>query len=199
MDLIRRRYPDLTLQNLQKLAEIVALERNAVVEVNKIWDECGWGLGCLACDVVLHRIKALAATGALPWVGFKNEKGKAYLVTVDGAPLRIQPDIPIIRQAMERERDALASRRPVQALLFPEMPPSSDEVLRLETMQTTGKPVSLITLYLFDEQTGATLDSVVVYSAAEAADDFRRPARDANTDNVYQFPPANDQAEDGDA
>lgn len=197
MGLIVDRYPALSMPKLRQVAGIVATERNAVVEVNKLWKGCTWGLGCLCCQAVLRKLESIAQTSGFEWLGFKREIGMAYTITVDGIPLRIQPDIEEIREVMPNEREALERLRPrpVAGLLF-DLPPIASEILRLETTQTAGRPVSMVTLYLFDEHSGRTLDSELLYSP-NAADDFRRPARDANTADVFEFPPANDQAEDG--
>ena len=198
MGLIAERFPELSLQHLKLLAGIVAQERDAVVKVNRLFKTCGWGLGCLCCEAVLRKTSLLAGTASYPWLGFTREQGQAYTLTVDTVPLRVQPDIEEIRSSMPGEAQAMAKIRPVQGLMFDE--PSRAEVLRLETTHATGQLVSAVTLYLFNENTGTTLDAIPLYSSSSAANessDFRRPAQDVDTSGLYDFPPANDQTSDG--
>ena len=199
MELIRLRYPSLSLERLRELAAIVVAERNAVVEINRVWSQCPWGLGCLCCEAVLRKIQSIAGKPPYEWLEFEQEIGMAYTTKVDKVPLRIQPDIDVIRAVMPGERQALDQFRAVQRSLFPGMAPTRSEILRLETMQRPGAPVSQVTLYLLNELTGAILDRELLYSAASEGAELRRPARDVNVDDVFSFPPANDKAEDGGA
>jgi hypothetical protein len=164
MDEIRRLYPGLSMDHVRTLADIVAAERNGVLSVNKVYSSARWGVACLSYDVPRLAIQRLAEEGGHPWLRFIKENGTGYAVAIDGTPLRIQRDEPEIRNVLPGERAVMRE----QLLL---MPGTADPgtVLRLEISQPAGQPVETVTLYLFEEDTGVTLDSEVVYKRQKAA------------------------------
>lgn len=217
MDEIARRYPSLSLDHVRELAAVVALERNAVATINQLYRGAPWGLACLACQAVKNKIENLDEGGAHPWLRYVREAGMAYTVVVDDVPLRVQPDIDDIRDVMPGERAAMLGMR-TQLQLLSE--PDPNAILRLEVAQRPGDPVATITLYLFNEGTGITLDSEVVYrrpeGSASAANEtppsfspgaavvpLARPAQDADPTTRFEFEDfenvtANDNERSGD-
>jgi hypothetical protein len=164
MDQMRRLYPGLSIDHVRALADIVAVERNGVLSVNEVYRSARWGVACLSYDVPRLAIRQLTEEGGHPWLRYIKENGTGYAVAIDGVPLRIQRDEPEIRNVLPGERAVMRE----QLLL---MPGTADPgtVLRLEISQPTGQPVDTITLYLFEEDTGVTLDSEVVYTRHDAA------------------------------
>jgi len=163
MDEIGRLFPGLVFDHVRVLADVVAVQRNLVREVNRVFGPARWGQGCMAYDWARVFIKQLAQDGDYRWLEYIQENGTGYTVRVDGAPLRIQRDEPEIRSVLPGERAAMLQ------LLMP-VPGMADPgvVLRLEITQPSGKPVEMIVLYLFEEETGATLDSEIVYQLPDA-------------------------------
>ena len=164
MDQIRRLYPGLLMDHVRALADIVASERNGVLSVNKVYSSARWGVACLSYDVPRLAIRKLAEESGHPWLRYIRENGTGYAVAIDGVPLRIQRDEPEIRNVLPGERAVMRE----QLLL---MPGTADPgtVLRLEISQPAGQPGDTITLYLFEEDRGVTLDSEVVYKRADTA------------------------------
>ncbi len=189
MTYIKDQYPALSMDHVRLLAQLVAMARNGVVAINKIYRKAGWGLACLCCNVVRDMVKDADASGEYPWLRYIGEKGLAYTVVVDGVPLRIQPDVEEIRVAMAGERALLSA---CQELLFA----TSEQdgvLLRLEVLQRPGDQVRQITLFLFEEHSGATLDCVIVYSGEPAKTlTFTRPAQDVDTSGLFSFHADND-------
>jgi hypothetical protein len=180
MTTIKELYPDLAWEHVRALALFIATERNAVVDVNKVYSREWWGLACLACNVVRDRVRDVAESVEYPWLEYIPERGLAYTAVVDRAPLRIQPDVPEIRESMPGERllmrggqEAHASQGtlPCQETLFPLSKDDGSLVLRLEVTHPRAMPVEQIVMYLFDENSGVALDKEVVYQAAAAVSD----------------------------
>ena len=164
MDEILRLYPGLSIDHVRALADIVVAERNGVRSINEVYGSARWGLACLSYDASRVAIRRLAEEGSHPWLRYIRENGTGYAVTVDGTPLRIQRDEPEIRNVLPGERAVMRA----QLLLMPgEVDPGT--VLRLEISQPAGQPVDTVTLYMFEEDTGVTLDSEVVYRRVDAA------------------------------
>lgn len=198
MEEISRRFPNLSLEHLRELAGIVVERRNAVAAANQVFARATWGIACTACQVVKLHIEELARDGVYPWLRSVREAGMAYTVVVDDVPLRVQPDIDVVRDVMPGERAAMLQ---VQKLL-----PIDDEgpsvILRLEVAQRPAMPVDRVTLFLFDEHTNTTLDCEVVYDVAgvggaESGDEstmsggtvvpLARPAQDVDPAPRFEF------------
>jgi hypothetical protein len=198
MKLILERFKDFSPENLVELTRMVVNERNAVSQVVKPYKECSVGVALLACQAVRNAVARRAASGEVPWLTFRGGAGLAYTVLLDRVPLRIQPDVPEIRDVLPEERLALGLC--LQGQLFPD-DTSPNAVLRLEVAQKPGRPVDEVFIYLFDPHTGATLDRALVYEGSTGAYFDTAPlaasADDADTTNVYQFKkPSNDVKKD---
>lgn len=196
MQEIQQRYPHLSFEWVRVLAHHIVEERNAVAAVNQVFADSGWGLACLACQVVRKKVEALARDSTYPWLRYVAEKGMAYTVLLDGVPLRIQPDVEEIRDVMSAERSAMNA----QMSLFGD---EAETILRLEVSQRPGQAVDLVTLFLFREKTAETLDSFVVYDVNGASGrpsgqpgvviPLARPAEEADISDLFAFP-SEDQA-----
>lgn len=200
---IKELYPSLSWEHVRSLALTVATERNAATDITKVYSKQRWGVGCLLCQVVKDKIHDLDKSGEYPWLKYLPEIGMAYTVVVDGAPLRIQPDIDEIRGVMSNELGTIQAARPTQATLFSTdalYPMQRDElILRLEITQQPAKHVDLIALYLFDAHSGTTLDREVVYDVAPSqVISLTRSAQDVDLGGMFAFHADNDQgAKDG--
>lgn len=193
MSSIPERFPRFSLAKLVTLTELVVRERNAVGEINSIYKDCGLGFAILACQVVRKAVERRALSGEHEWLRFVGGAGLAYTVLLDGVPLRIQPDVPEIRDVLPAEEVAL--QRGVQSLMFP-ADPSSGAVLRLEIDQQAGKAVASVILYMLDPISGATIDRIAVYDGESKryaeTERLERPAQDVDTSKAFTFKPAND-------
>lgn len=200
MDEIARRFPGLRFDHVRELAAIVAVERDAVAVINRVYRGAAWGLACLGCQVVKNRIERLDDDNTFEWLRYVKEAGMAYTVVVDDVPLRVQPDIEDIRDVMPGERAVML--RGQMNLLTSEPDPKA--ILRLEVAQRPGESVDAVTLYMFEEETGILLDSEIVYrrdtGSANATNTatplapaggevlpLARPAQDADPTNRFVF------------
>jgi hypothetical protein len=186
--------PTLVLEHVRQLGAVVVTERNAVASVNRLYAAATLGLGVLGCQVVKLKIEQLDRENSFPWLRFVKGRCLAYAVLVGGVPIRIQPENDEIRDLLPEERAAFRELRE-QLQLLPEANPSA--VLRLEVLQPAGKDVESVSLYLFDEETGVTLDVESIYlkpaderrastSGAQVIP-FTRPAEDIGVKRHYIF------------
>jgi hypothetical protein len=189
---IGRLYPALRREHLESLAAIVAAERNAVADVNKVFSSAAWGIACLYYQVVKDKLESLHDSGVHPWLRYVKEKGLAYTILVDGAPLRTQPPGDEIRDVMDGEWIAIRE----QTSLFAEGG-NPNAILRLVVSQRAGMPVRSATLFLYDKHTGIELDSVQLYNSdvtvtrdGQTAEilPLTRRAQDIDATQRFQFP-----------
>lgn len=190
MGLIAETFPTLDLDHVRTVAGIAVRERNdiaALKNIKPIYGKVAWGSGCFACDVVLATLHELAVAKTYDWLEFRHEIGKAYTILICGVPLRIQPDVPEIRELMPHEHQAMVQL--TLALFGPLEEPKPSYVLRLEVKQRTGQDVDTVTLFMFDERSGKTLDELDIYNRAHATGvaQIRPDAEDADTGHVYEF------------
>jgi len=186
MNAIRKRFPRLSIPLLVELAKLIVRERNAAAATNQLHRDCRLSLALLGCEVVR---RALAKLDPSVGIGFYPGAGLSYVVTLgEGVPLRVQPDIPEIREVLPAEAAALGWG--VQSQLFPD-DQSTSSVLRLQVAQSAASPVASISLLLVDPVLGTTLDHVLVYNAADQSyldmKSFELPPEDADTNEAFAF------------
>ena len=202
MDEISKRYPGLVVDNLRTACAVLVTERNAVASDNKERTHCGLGLALLQCDAVRSRFEILSRTGTFPWLRYVRGPGLAYVVVLNGVPMRVQPDIEEIRVATDVELAIVAEMR-TQLQMFNKT--YQGDVLRLEVLQPRGEPVARVILYLFNEDSGDTIDQFTVYERSPAKDETsasstilmgRRP-QDVQERPRFTFDDAKDEGADG--
>jgi hypothetical protein len=198
MRLLLSRYPGIHLGHFRELAQLVVVERNGAIAMTAMYQRHTWSRGALAYEATMRRIEDLAREKVHPWLVFAQETGLAYVVEVDGIPVRIQRDDGTINVAMAHERKRLEELG-VQTLMFPDTD-NGVELLRMEVEQTPGKPVSRVTLSLFQEHSGATLDKELLYDVAgDGVSTTELPPEDVDDDADYEFvdDDTDSEAEDG--
>ena len=190
-------FPRFSPEKLVILTRLVVTERNAVAQVIKAYRDCALGVGVLACQVVRNAVMRLAASDEAPWLTFRRAPGLAYTVLLAGVPLRIQPDVPEIRDVLPDERAAL--NECLQGELFPEETPKV--VLRMEVAQRPGRPVDQVFINLVDPAVGTSLARVLVYDGATGeyfdTTPLAVPPSDATPNNVYQLKKSKKKKKDG--
>jgi len=201
---IQDRFSGFSFDRFRDLAVEVAAVRDKAAAKNTDYADHALALAILGCQVTRKRVFELAHSGEFAGLQYRGSRGLAYVTIVNGVPFRIQPDIAEIRELLPEEQQFLRKHYEVQETLFPE-DGTGNFVLRFEVRQPAGKPVEQITLCMFDDQTGVQLDCIVIYARGQAIDfrgsgpdqivPMQRPPQTPSTAHLYDFPVANDDAE----
>jgi len=195
---IVQRFPTLQLPHAVEVAKELVQQRNNFAASNRQYHKIQMGFAVMACQVVRQHFFELSRHEHFPWFRFHDAPGLAYNVTVDGVPLRVQPDCPEIRALTKAEAAELLKHAPSnpQLNLFGQ---AYVHVLRLEVSQKAGKDVSLVALRLLDLETGEQFDEIILYSAkdgfAEDAVSMKRPPQTPDLSDLFPPAPANENDE----
>jgi hypothetical protein len=169
MPTIAETFPGLRMDHLRVLVELEVTQRNAVAALlGGLQPDIDMALsqGIANCQAMRGQYALLAqrqVESSERWLQFFPGRGLAFCVLVDRVPMRVQPDVPEIRDALPEERKALADLE-AQVSMFSGFPGVSG-VLRLEVAQQQKRPVDTIGLYFLDDATGAVFDHVPLYDA----------------------------------